>query len=67
MGFDEVHMLTKSREWANYFFQSYAAAKGKSPFVDKSLGYVGYPDYINQLYPTAQYIMIYRHEEEVAY
>lgn len=61
MGFDEKHVKQKIRELCIYFFGNYAKAKKKPRWADKSPAYVDYLDFIEQLFPEAQYIIINRH------
>lgn len=66
MGFDEDHVTIKLREWAAYFFESYAQSVGKPRWADKTPAYTMYLDFLDRLFPEAQYIMIYRHPLDVA-
>lgn len=67
MGFDEAHVTQKLREWAAYFFENYAHASGKPRWADKTPAYTMHLDFLDRLFPEAQYIMIYRHPLDVAH
>ena len=60
MGYDEEHVLRKVRELCIYFWGNYALAKGKPRWADKSTSHVDYLDFIQRIFPEAQFIMIYR-------
>lgn len=67
MGFAEDHVLAKLREFSSYYFSSYAGARGKPRWADKSPHYVDCLDFIERLYgPQCQYVFIYRHGLDVA-
>ena len=61
MGYDEAHIIAKIRELCIYFWGNYALAKGKPRWADKSTTYVDHIEFIEQLFPEAQFIFIYRH------
>ncbi len=61
MGFDQAHTVQKLRGLVDYFFGNYARNQGKERWADKTPEYVGYLDFINALFPEAQYLMLYRH------
>ncbi|MEZ4864516.1 MAG: sulfotransferase [Caldilineaceae bacterium] len=61
MGFDDTHTLQKLRELASYFYGNYANSTGKDRWADKTPAYVDYLDFIQQLFPESQFVMIYRH------
>jgi hypothetical protein len=60
MGFDEEYVLNKLREFVNHFFGNYARSHDKSRWADKSPSYIDSLDWIRQLFPESQFIMIYR-------
>ena len=67
MGFNEKHVLGRLRETASYFFEMYAAARGKARWADKTPSYVDCVDLIEALYgPDSRYLIIYRHGLDVA-
>jgi len=61
MGYDEEHVIAKLRELCVYFWGNYARAKGKPRWADKSTSHVDYITFIEDLFPEAQFVMIYRH------
>lgn len=61
LGFDENHLLKRINEFSRYFFDNYALAKDKPRWADKSTTNVDCLDFINRVFPEAQYIMLYRH------
>jgi protein-tyrosine sulfotransferase len=67
MGFDDAHVCARARSFAAYFFENYASSAGKPRWADKTPAYVGILDEIDRIFPTAQYVMIYRHGLDVAH
>ena len=61
LGFDENHVLARTRPFAAYFFESYAASRGKPRWVDKSPIYVDHLPFLRKLFPSAQMLIIFRH------
>lgn len=62
MGFDRDHVLRKTREYASYFFETYAASHGKARWADKTPVYLDVLDFLEELYgPDCQYVVIHRH------
>ena len=61
MGFTREHVVARLREHVAYFFEMYAASKSKPRWADKTPSYVGCLDFIDALFPDAQYVMVYRH------
>lgn len=61
MGFDTEHVRQKMRDLCIYFFENYAAAKGKVRWADKTPDYVDCLPFLYSLFPEAQFVMIYRH------
>ncbi len=67
LGFEAEHVLYKLRELSDYFFNSYAAARNKPRWADKSPQYVDCLDFIEKLYgPSCKYLFIYRNGLDVA-
>jgi protein-tyrosine sulfotransferase len=67
MGFDRDHVLARIRELVSYFFETYAASKGKERWADKTPSYIDYLDFIETLYgPRCRYVLLYRHGLDVA-
>jgi hypothetical protein len=67
MGFDEAHVLKQLRETVSYFFEMYAASKGKARWADKTPSYIDYLDFIESLFgPQCRYVLIFRHGLDVA-
>jgi hypothetical protein len=67
LGFEPEHVFLKLREFSDYFFDAYAAARGKPRWADKSPQYVDCLDFIDKLYgPACKYLFIYRHGLDVA-
>lgn len=67
MGFSEEHVKRKLKEFIDYYFDSYAQARGKVRWVDKCPHYVDCMDFIEDVYgPECRYIFIYRHGLDVA-
>ncbi len=68
LGFESEHVFVKLREFSDYFFDAYAAARGKPRWADKSPHYVECLDFIEKLYgPQCKYLFIYRHGLDVAH
>lgn len=68
LGFSPEHVTLRLREFGDYFFNSYATARGKPRWADKSPQYVDCLDFIEALYgPECKYIFIYRHGFDVAH
>ena len=68
LGFTPDHILAKLRELSSYFFNAYAAGRGKPRWGDKSPQYVDCLDFIEALYgDKCRYIFIYRHGLDVAH
>ena len=68
LGFETEHVAVKLREFSDYFFNAYAAARGKPRWADKSPHYVECLDFVEKLYgPRCQYLFIYRHGLDVAH
>ncbi len=61
MGFDREHVLKRLRHFSAYFFVNYALSRDKVRWVDKSTSYVDIVYFLEQLFPEAQFLMIYRH------
>lgn len=61
MGFKLDHVVARLREHVAYFFELYAATKRKPRWADKTPSYVACLDFIETLFPDAQYVMVYRH------
>jgi hypothetical protein len=61
MGYDTEHVLQRARTFAAYFFENYAKSQGKPRWVDKSPLYVDYVDFIERLFPDAQFLVLHRH------
>jgi hypothetical protein len=67
MGFTEEHVLARLREWASYFFEMYAAARGKVRWADKTPSYVDCLDFVDALYgPECRYVLVFRHGLDAA-
>lgn len=67
LGFEAEHVLYKLRELSDYFFNSYATARNKPRWADKSPQYVDCLDFIEKLYgPSCKYLFIYRNGLDVA-
>src|SRR6185503_12754852 len=60
MGFDRAHVLARTRGFLSYFFENYAASKNKPRWADKTPHFVDYLDFIKEIFPEAQFVMIYR-------
>lgn len=67
MGFDREHVIRRTRAYASYFFEAYAASHGKARWADKTPVYVNILDFLEALYgPECPYIVIYRHGLDTA-
>ncbi|HWQ93950.1 MAG TPA: sulfotransferase [Gammaproteobacteria bacterium] len=67
VGVDEEALLLRLREMAGGIFDSYAIAKGKSRWFDKTPSYIDALDFIGPLFgPECRYVMLYRHGFDVA-
>ena len=66
-GVDEEGLRQRLREFAGGIFDDYAAAKGKSRWVDKTPAYIEVLDFLDFLFgERCRYIMLYRHGLDVA-
>jgi len=61
MGFGRQLVLQKLRETCAYFYGNYIASRSKIRWADKSPGYFDHLEFILELFPQAQFVMIYRH------
>lgn len=61
MGFDRAHTVVKLRELAHYFFANYAASRGRAVWVDKTPRYVEILPSLEELFPSARFIVVHRH------
>jgi protein-tyrosine sulfotransferase len=62
MGFDEQHVLARTREYASYFFEMYAASRGKARWADKTPSYIDCLDFLDAVYgPGCRYVLVFRH------
>jgi hypothetical protein len=67
MGFDEAHVRQQLRDLVAYFFEVYAASRGKNRWADKTPSYVDCLDFIESLFgPRCQYLVIFRHGLDVS-
>lgn len=67
MGFERDHVVARLREGAAYFFEMYAASRGKPRWADKTPAYVSHLDFIETLFgPDCRYVMVYRHGLDTA-
>lgn len=67
VGVDDEGLLVRLRSFSSEIFEDYAAAKGKTRWVDKTPGYIEILDFLDALYSSdARYIMLYRHGLDVA-
>lgn len=66
MGFTREHVIARQRAHVAYFFEMYAASKGKPRWADKTPSYVACLDFIETLFPDAHYVMVYRHGLDAA-
>lgn len=67
MGFAEDHVVDRLREFASYFFETYAGIHGKLRWADKTPSYIDCLDFIDRLYgPACRYVLIYRHGLDAA-
>jgi hypothetical protein len=67
MGFAEEHVVQRLREFADYFFETYAGSHGKVRWADKTPSYIDCLDFIERLYgPACRYVLIYRHGLDAA-
>ena len=67
LGFDPAHVISRMREFGSYFFENYAASKGKPRWADKTPYYVDHLATIQRVYPEAAFLMIYRNGLDQAY
>ena len=67
MGFDQPHVVQRLRSFVAYFFETYAASKGKARWADKTPAYLECLDLIESLFgPECRYIVIFRHGLDVS-
>jgi protein-tyrosine sulfotransferase len=67
MGFNREGALQGLRLSASFFYETYAALKGKPRWADKTPQYVWILNFVEELFgPSCQYVMIYRHPFDVA-
>jgi len=60
MGFDREHTCQQLRRTISYFMENYAASKGKPRWADKTPEYVSSLAFLQEIYPTAKFVMLYR-------
>lgn len=60
LGFDSDHVAAKAREFADYFYNSYAASNSKQRWIDKSPEYVWSLAWLQRLYPDARFVILTR-------
>lgn len=66
-GIDGAAFLERLRHFAGGVFDDYAAAKGKSRWIEKTPAYVDVLDFLDDLFgERCRYIMVYRHGLDVA-
>ena len=61
LGFDEAHVLSRIREFTEYFYASYAASRGKARWVDKSPEYVWQLPWLARVFPDAKFVLLSRY------
>jgi len=61
MGYDRAHVAQKLRGLICYFMENYAASKNKPRWADKTPEYVSILPFLQEVFPTAKFIMLYRH------
>ncbi len=61
MGFDRAHVGQQLRSTICYFMENYAQSKQKPRWADKTPEYVGILPFLQEIFPTARFIMLYRH------
>ena len=67
MGFSREHVLARLRETASYFFEMYAAARGRPRWADKTPSYLNDLELIEEMFgPDCRYVVIHRHGLDVA-
>ncbi len=60
MGFDREHTCQRLRQTISYFMENYASSKGKPRWADKTPEYVSSVASLQEIYPTAKFVMLYR-------
>jgi protein-tyrosine sulfotransferase len=60
LGYDRPHVIAKAREFLSYFFEGYAASKGKPRWADKTPHYVDCLEFLARVFPEAVFVTIYR-------
>jgi len=67
VGVDDARLVARLRDFAGNILDTYALAKGKRCWFDKTPGYVEILDTVDTLFGTdCRYIMLYRHGLDVA-
>ena len=67
VGVDEAGLAERLRDFAWNILDDYAAAKGKTRWIDKTPSYIDVLDFIDLLFgKECRYIMLYRHGLDVA-
>jgi hypothetical protein len=67
VGVDEAGLAERLRDFAWNILDDYAAAKGKTRWIDKTPSYIDILDFIDLLFgKECRYIMLYRHGLDVA-
>jgi hypothetical protein len=67
VGVDDAGLVARLRDFAGDIFDTYALAKGKRRWFDKTPAYVEILDFIDTLFGAeTRYIMLYRHGLDVA-
>lgn len=61
LGFDEEAVLSRSRSFAAGFYENYARSWSKPRWADKSPSYVDRAEFLARLFPTARFVLLFRH------
>jgi hypothetical protein len=61
LGFDREHVIQRARVFASYFYETYAASRGKPRWADKTPAYVDHLGFLAELYPDCRVVVLLRH------
>lgn len=67
LGYDREHVRSRIRGIISYFMENYASSKGKARWADKTPEYIDCVDFLQELYPHAKFILLFRNPVDQIY
>jgi hypothetical protein len=67
LGYDREHIRSRIRSIVSYFMENYASSKQKSRWADKTPEYIDCVDFLQELYPQAKFILLFRNPMDQIY